>query len=295
MKKHFFTKGLLALFLAASFTSCSSSSDDFAEEDTQSNNPPEVVANNYKFAHRALVEDFTGAWCGYCPLVAHDIEELEKTDADKFQAIAIHNGDKFDFFKKQRPVYENYMWDKLGVPRGERGYPAAFVNRNIDFRQVGVDPSSLVLNTVQKYSPIGIKIASSLVESAGNVSVSLKFGADYKQGVKVAIFILEDGLELRQANYTQLFPPVVKQYSEKFIHNNVLVGMGQEDFFGTLIEGSKTIAEAEVVLEDNLIFYKIENIANLKVAVVVSDADNNVLNVGVAKGNTTKDYEVIVE
>lgn len=292
MKKHFLTKGFLALFLAASFASCSSSSDDFVEEE-KGTAPPEVVADNYKFVHRALVEDFTGAWCGYCPLVAHDIEELEKTDADKFQAIAIHNSDKFDFFKKQRPAYEKYMWDKLKVPRDERGYPAAFVNRNIDFRQIGVDPSALVLNTVQKYSPIGIKITSSLVESAGNVSVSLKFGADYKQGVKVAIFILEDGLELRQANYTQLYPPVVNKYSEKFIHNNVLVGMGQEDFFGTLIEGNKTIAEAEVVLEDALIFYKIEKVTNLKVAVVVSDADNNVLNVGVANGNATKDYEVV--
>lgn len=288
MKKRFLLQSVV-LFLAigAGLSSCSKSDD--GEVTTPTVDPPVVVTNDYKFEHRVLLEDFTGAWCQFCPYVAHDIDELEKSIPTKFQAMAIHNGDSFDFFPAKRKAYEADYIKRLKLKSW--GYPAAYVNRNVDFRE-GV-PSQQVLENVQAYSPIGIKIFSSMTDAAANVSVSLKFGATYAKGVKVAIFVLEDGLVLRQSNATQFYLPIVKGYSENFVHNNVVVGLGQNDFFGELVDASKTVEKAEVVLEDVLVMYKINNVDNLKVVVVVSDQDNQVLNVGLAKGNSTKDYVVV--
>ena len=64
-----------------------------------SSNPPETFRTN------VLVEDYTGAWCGYCPRVAFKLDKLWKSTDEKITPLAIHdnNGmagaDPFHFTK----------------------------------------------------------------------------------------------------------------------------------------------------------------------------------------------------
>ena len=44
------------------------------------------------FNKRVLVEDYTGAWCGYCPRLAYRLEEAESLN-DKVVPVAIHYDD----------------------------------------------------------------------------------------------------------------------------------------------------------------------------------------------------------
>ena len=74
MKKKFFKGILLAIFAGGAITACSSDND---ETNIDGPDTGEVTA---KFKHRVLIEDFTGAWCGWCPRVSHAIELLKEKD-----------------------------------------------------------------------------------------------------------------------------------------------------------------------------------------------------------------------
>lgn len=244
------------------------------------------IDNAKKFKHKTLVEDFTGAWCQYCPLVAYDIEELEKTDHDKFQAIAIHNEDPYDFGKSARRNFENEL--------GLTGYPFALTDRVVDFRET---PSSPV-SRHKEYSNIGAKIASTLNETSGVVITSIKFGTNYTQQLKFAVFILEDGLVYKQVNTTQYYrtAPYIYEYPHtiNFVHNNTLRAL-YGGFRGEVIPAEFTVEGGVYSPSPIAVNYKSENKDNLKVVIIVTDANSGeVLNTVVAKGNTDQNYEIVL-
>ncbi len=240
------------------------------------------INNATKFQHRVLVEDFTGAWCQWCPLVAYDIEQLEKTDGEKFQAIAIHNEDPFDFFKRDRQAFER----EVGVD----GYPFATINRNLNFRE---DPSKVV-DLHKEFSTIGIKIDSEVFDNDGIIKIGIKFGEDYTGGLKYAVFLLEDHLLYKQSNSTEYYRDLPRQgnYSLDFEHNNTLVGMAN-GFKGSDIASSVSVKGGEFLKTDIYFTHKAANLDNTKVVVIVTNMNGEVLNVAVAKSNTKQDYQVV--
>lgn len=251
-----------------------------------------ALDKSISFEHRVLIEDFTGAWCQYCPLVAYDIEQLEQNHGEKIQAIAIHNSqsnnanngghDPFDFFPKERRAFENEM--KVN------GYPFATINRKDNFR---TNPNR-VLTLHQPKSRIGIKISSEVYTNDALIKVSIKFGEDYNADLKYAVFLLEDHLLFRQANSTQYYSNLPKTggFSENFEHNNTLVGMGT-GFRGEMISASQTIKGNEFSNENIYLLHKAKNINNTKIVVVVTNNAGEALNVISAPSNTTQDYQLV--
>lgn len=67
-----------------------------------------VSVLDYAPAHRPLMEEITGTWCGYCPRGAIGMRELAKTYPD-FIGVAYHNGDQFS-------VTQTYPWNASGLP-----------------------------------------------------------------------------------------------------------------------------------------------------------------------------------
>lgn len=53
------------------------------------------VVNIYNLLpkHRAVVEEYTGTWCGYCPRGFVGLEEMQRLYPDDFIGISYHNGD----------------------------------------------------------------------------------------------------------------------------------------------------------------------------------------------------------
>jgi hypothetical protein len=251
-----------------------------------------VIDNATKFKHRTLVEDFTGAWCQYCPLVAYDIDQLEASDSDKFQAIAIHVNDQgpdpFAINHSARKKF-NYEFDDF------TGWPFAMTDRKINFRE---SPNSPIARH-KTFSPIGVRINSSLQSTFGAINISIKFGEDFNKPLKYAVFVLEDGLVYEQVNTTQYYKnaPWVYEYpyTKNFIHNNTLRAMFDGGFRGSEIPASLTKQGKEFTNSDITMTYKSENIDNLKVVVIVTDGNSGeVLNTVVAKGNTDQNYEVVL-
>ena len=65
--------------------------------------------------HKPLMEEYTGAWCQYCPLGTAAMEAMTKLHPDDFVGIAYHDGDE--------------MAAIMSKPANPSGYPAAYLDR----------------------------------------------------------------------------------------------------------------------------------------------------------------------
>ena len=253
----------------------------------------EEINNALKFVHKVVVEDFTGAWCGYCPRVADKIEKLEENYPNNIVAIAIHNSknpnvnhgghDPFDFFKTERRSFENEV--------GVGGYPFGMINRVDDFE----GNFNKFQTYVKDHSTIGIKINSEIYENDGIVKVGIKFGEDYTEGVKFAVFMVEDHLLFRQSNYLpNLYTnyQTVNGFLQNFEHNNTLVGLAN-GFRGEEISSAVSVKSGEYTNENIYIKHHAANLDNTRIVVVVTDKNGKVLNAAYTKSNTEMNYQVV--
>lgn len=84
------------------------------------------------YPQNALVEEFTGTWCGWCPRGIVGMEYMKENYSDKgFIGVAVHSGDVM-----QSPSYV-FVANEYTT-----SYPAAVMNRSYSF-----DPSSETLET----------------------------------------------------------------------------------------------------------------------------------------------------
>lgn len=73
--------------------------------------------------HRAVLEEYTGTWCGFCPRGLVALEVLSQRYPDDFIGISYHNGDPME------------IMEKGDFPNSVSGYPYAVLDRSL-----GVDP-----------------------------------------------------------------------------------------------------------------------------------------------------------
>ena len=65
--------------------------------------------------HRAVLEEYTGTWCGYCPRGFVGLEEMNRLYPDDFIGISYHNGDPME-------ITSNF-------PSPVEGFPDAWLDR----------------------------------------------------------------------------------------------------------------------------------------------------------------------
>ncbi len=67
--------------------------------------------------HRAVLEEYTGTWCGYCPRGFVGLEEMNRLHPDDFIGISYHNRDPMEVMASGQ------------FPSSVPGFPAAFIDR----------------------------------------------------------------------------------------------------------------------------------------------------------------------
>lgn len=79
------------------------------------------IANLYNTLpkHRAVLEEYTGTWCGYCPRGFVGLEEMNRLYPDDFIGISYHNNDPMEIMSSAQ------------FPSDVPGFPAAYIDRNI--------------------------------------------------------------------------------------------------------------------------------------------------------------------
>jgi hypothetical protein len=147
------------------------------------------------FSQKILVEDCTGAWCGYCPRVAYLLDTF-KHNNPRCISTTVHGGGSTDPYKFQ-------YYSTFNSHYAVGGYPTAILNRK---KQISggydwsEDTTDLHL-ALQGWAPLGLAISSSVSGSTVSGNVKVKFNVTTDKAMKVIIALVENGLVYPQTNY----------------------------------------------------------------------------------------------
>jgi len=160
------------------------------------------------FSKKAVVEDFTGTWCGYCPRVSYAASLVEE-QTDKVFVVGVHNGDQM----------ANSFGDTLENEFNITGFPTAYIDRSTTWTYP--EPSNIdqAINAAEGTVDVGLAIESSLTGSILDFKVYQGF-LQNMTGVKLVVFVLEDGILANQSNYTSYYGG--ESTITDFEHNGVL-------------------------------------------------------------------------
>lgn len=198
MKKSF----VLIAAIAVGFASCKKSSD----EATPVADPVTPVATGITavpstFTKKAIIEEFTGAWCGYCVDGALIVEEAIEANPTKVIGVSIHEGDGM----------ETSLYNVLDGLFSNTGFPAGMVNRVPYGGKTCISRSSwktAVNVELAKEAKCGLAIKTSY--NAAGDSVIVEAHAGFKTALtgnyKMVSYLVEDsvtgtGSQYNQSNY----------------------------------------------------------------------------------------------
>ncbi len=189
----------------------------------------------------AVLEDFTGVRCQYCPDGHDRAKALETANPGRVVVIAVNSG-QYATPASGWPNFTSDFGDAIRMQTNLTGYPAGTVNRRV-FSGLSQSPggtamgrgnwSNAASQVLTEVSPVNIG-ASSTYDAATRkvtVKVDLYYTADESVANYVNVAFLESGQVGKQSNTTG----TVNEY----VHNNILRHMltGQ---WGEAIETTKS-------------------------------------------------------
>ena len=227
------------------------------------------------YTKKAIIEDYTGTWCGWCPRVSYAISLVE-AETDKVFAVGAHIGDAME------NTYSSALKNAFEVT----GYPTAYVNRAAEWNYPEPSNVAQAVNTAQGSTNVGLAVGASLDGSTMNILVSTGF-AESVSGTKIVVFVLEDGILANQANYTSYYGG--GSNLSNFEHNHVL------RYSATAVLGDDTESAVGLTHKPytvNLSSYGVSNVENTAVLALLVDATGKVvLNAQYTKVNQSTSFD----
>ncbi len=253
--------------------------------DGENTNSLDITVIEPSFTTKVLIEDFTGAGCGWCPRVSRGILDVHNApEGDDVIVVAIHNPvfgpDPMTF--GQRLLIEN----RLGV---NGSYPTAFINRDDEWNAVSNHAMSVTqpINLLSATKPVGLAINSSL--SGNSVSATVKVGFDLDQSdLKLVVFLLENNYIYPQTNYTNNWngaSPI-----SNFEHDDILRA-SFTDLLGDVIPADQQVGGSEYSVTLTATVPSGVNTADMDIVAFVVDATDKVVNVQKAAVGTNQDFD----
>lgn len=275
---------LLALAFISIF-SCSKS--DSTVDPPDDNVVVDTIQKDRLFTSRALFEDYTGAWCGFCPQYAHKFEVLAANNP-RFMFIANHSDDELQ--TSHQPKLENEF--------GIIAWPEAVMMRNwlsgnkedVNYFQsngliTDLSDTAQVQQFLQNHKAIGLSFSDGSI-SGGRAkgTVKVAFGADFDESLYLTIVLIESHIELDQKNYYDKSPSGNPYYNlgdpiKDFSQENVLRDAAT-DILGDAISSAST-KNGKIVsrtFDFDIAGFKPEN---CKVVAFVNGVRSNTVNKGI--------------
>lgn len=150
------------------------------------------------FAHKVLLTQGTGTWCGYCPYMIRAIEmfRAEQANADKVVVVAAHSGDNLSSKASEAAVKACRIVD----------FPSSAFNLNYEALISNNDPSLNAVNINSKASMelkedarVGISAVSKVAGNKVSVRAAVKVGVS--GAYRVNAWLVEDGVTDVQSSY----------------------------------------------------------------------------------------------
>lgn len=195
------------------------------------------------YLSRALIEDYTGAWCGYCPRLAHKFDALTANNP-----LVISQGNHND------DVMQTSDQGKLEGYYPIIGFPTAWMMRNKTFNDNGdilnlSDTGQVSAAYLSSNSTLGLAIGTRLQGNTLKGIVKVGFGTNYTVPLKLVVNLVEDDVTATNdphANYFNTSPAGnpyfgAGDYIADFVHTNVYRSAAT-DPLGDLIPSARTVA-----------------------------------------------------
>ena len=253
------------------------------------------------FTKKVLIEEFTGAWCGYCPDGAHRLENTINANNGNVIGVSLHNGDQMSV---EHTDYLGSVYQNTGFPSGMVDRIAVsdfYGNLMVSMNRVSWD--YFALDQLGKVANCGLAIKSEVSGSKANVEVRVGFNASLIGSHKLSVYLIEDkvsgeGYGYDQSNYYdtdsnspfyQLGNPIVG-----YEHNHTLRAILSEQS-GDTIDPSYLISGGEFI---NTYTTDISSYIEKNLSVVAfvthigsSFTDHEVMNVQSCEINSLQDWD----
>lgn len=150
--------------------------------------------------HRAVLEEYTGTWCGYCPRGFVGLEEMNRLHPDDFIGISYHNKDPMEIMSSGQ------------FPSNVTGFPAAFLDRVTPVDAFSGSASGKVfgIETAWEHfcaivAPAEVDVFSQWTEdSVLTATASVSFPVEREDcPYEVGFVLLSDGLKGNSSNWRQ--------------------------------------------------------------------------------------------
>ncbi|MEE9348989.1 MAG: Omp28-related outer membrane protein [Flavobacteriaceae bacterium] len=238
----------------------------------------EVEALGPRFQKHAVIEDYTGTWCGWCPRVAYGIEQVEATTTFAIP-VAAHIGD----------AMQNATSVALKNEFGVTGYPTAKLDRYVDWTYPEPSNVAQVVDLTTDPSRVGVSLNASLSGTSIDLTVNAKFGENYSENVFLTVLVLEDDLFADQDNYTNYYGGV--SVLTNFEHDHVLRA-ALTNVTGDQIPTDQTTKNNVYVKSYSVnVPATISNSAKMSFVAIVSTADKKVINARSVHINASNNFE----
>lgn len=227
---------------------------------------------------KVVVEDYTGAWCGYCPRIAASIEEVYAA-TDHVAVIGIHNDDEMAL------PFEEDIRDVFGVS----GFPSGRINRTQNWSNPHPVEDVTSMAGLDTYAALSIN--STLEGSELSVKVGVSSEMDLSN-TKLVLYLLEDGILSDQVNYFDTDPnsPFYQLGNpiEDFVNDHVL----RASLGGVLGDDIPATPALEEYTRSYNYTLSNEMVAdNISLVAMLVMEDNTAINAQVAYPNQYKAYE----
>lgn len=242
--------------------------------------------------HRAVLEEYTGTWCGWCPRGFVGLKVMNELYPDDFIGISYHNSDPMQIM-----AYSDF-------PSDISGYPAAYLDRNeaVDAyygrgsEEMGIKDAWA--DHCNEYAPASVELTAKYNEDCTMVQVETEvmFPFDYSStNYKVETILLSDDLyneSWGQSNYYSGYGSGVYAYPEFDIFtagestvtglhfDDVIIATtrlaGNDVFLPSDIEADKAYSvAAQFALADAVSAYSnslVQNLEKLRAVALLIDA-----------------------
>ena len=286
MKKFFMAKiFVFGLFLSFSFWNCEDQKDE-----------PSIGPVPDLFSKKVLIEEFTGAWCGYCPDGALILENIINQNVGFVIGVSAHSGDAMEVSQT------SFLESTYSNP----GYPSGMVDRFNFNDNVSINRGIwdyLASEQLQKEALCGLAIQSKVQANTAKINVHTGFKMAMNGEHRLTVYLIENGVKgsgygYDQANYydtdsTSLFYGLGNPI-ESFEHNHTLRLILSEPL-GDLIDPSFLVPKGEFIkyYEIDISSYNSDNLFLVAFITFIGEnyLSHEVLNAQKCEINGTKDWD----
>lgn len=224
----------------------------------------------------AVLEEFTGIYCVFCPDGHRIAQELYDTYPGKFIAINIHTGGYANPQKASDPDFRTQWGEAIASISGLTGYPAGQVNRELFNgasalamgRGSWAGVTQQVLNSGN--SPVNVAVRNTFDQAANKVTIEVEmyYTGNAGENNKLNVAILENGVVGYQTG---------GEDPNNYVHNHILRDLVTGQWGETITEttsGSYVKKTYEYTFPDGIIA------ANCDVVAFVTQNDNRYIYTG---------------